>query len=280
VDVYTVLPTFGSYATPSTILDGARLAEELGFHGVATTDHVLVPNSSDGSADRYACVYDVLTVLASVASVTERVRLMTSIVVLPMREPILVAKQVATTDRLSNGRVVLGLGAGYNKQEFDNIGSQFARRGQRLDEGVRYLRHLFSGSLELFEGEFYGNADGLFDPVPERGAGLPLMLGGNSDVAIARAARLGDLWQSNPNVSPDEFPERRRLLESLAGERRVSPGARVHMTASVEEMRSKALAYLNAGAEHLTIEFFPFEAFDDKLRLFAREVLATVQNGG
>jgi probable F420-dependent oxidoreductase len=273
VRVYAVLPTFGPGSAAAEILDFARAAEELGFDGVATTDHVLVPAGPPGEPDRYERVFDLLTVLAAVASVTTRVSLVTSVVVLPMREPVLVAKQIATIDEFSAGRVIFGVGAGYNEQEFRNVGASFRDRGQRFDEALRLLGHLFSGSVGPFEGRYYGYQSGAFDPLPHRGRHLPIMLGGLSDAALRRAARFGDMWQSNPFVAPAGYPELRDRLAAYAGGRAISAGARIQVSGGGREMLATSMAFANAGAEHLTIEFFPAEDPGRQLETFGRDVL-------
>jgi probable F420-dependent oxidoreductase len=273
VRVYAVLPTFGPGSGAAGILDFARAAEDLGFDGVATTDHVLVSAGPPGEPDRYERVFDLLTVLAAAASVTTRVSLVTSVVVLPIRDPVLVAKQVATIDQFSAGRVILGVGAGYNEQEFRNVGATFRDRGQRFDEALRLLGHLFAGSPGPFEGRYYGYRSGAFDPLPHQGRHLPVMLGGLSDAALRRAARFGDMWQSNPFVSAAGYPELRDRLAAYAGGRAVSPGARIHVSGGAGQMLASSLALAKAGAEHLTIEFFPITDPARQLQTFAREVL-------
>jgi probable F420-dependent oxidoreductase len=273
VRVYAVIPTFGPGSSGAGILEFAQTAEELGFDGVATTDHILVPAGPPGEPDRYERVFDLLTVLAAVASVTSRVSLVTSVIVLPMREPVLVAKQVATIDDFSGGRVILGVGAGYNEQEFCNLGASFGNRGRRFDEALRLLEHLFAGSRGSFDGQYYGYQAGAFDPVPHHGRHMPLMLGGLSDAALRRAARFGDMWQSNPFVAATDYPALRDRLAAYANGRPVSAGARIHLSGDVGEMLSSSVAFARAGAEHLTIEFFPIVDPARQLEAFGREVL-------
>jgi probable F420-dependent oxidoreductase len=278
VEVYAVLPTFGAGSSAAAILDFARAAEHLGFDGVATTDHVLVPPGPPGEPDRYERVFDVITTLSAVAAVTSRVKLVTSVVVLPMRDPILVAKQIAAIDQFSAGRVVLGLAVGYNEQEFRNVGAEFGNRGQRFDEGLRLLSHLFAGSAGPFAGEFYGYDSGAFEPRPFADRTLPIMLGGNSDRALRRAARFADLWQANPFVSAGDFPGKCERLREYAGGRVILPGSRIHVAGSVADMLSAACAYRDAGAEHLTIEFFPPDDPAAQLQAFGRDVLPALRD--
>jgi len=276
MDVYVVLPTFGPHLSADAVLESARLSEELGFAGVASTDHMFVPPGPEGQPDRYEQVYDVLAVLGAVASTTRRLKLMTSVVVLPMRNPFVVAKQAATLDQFSGGRLILGLGAGYREEEFVNVGADFRTRGRRLDEGIRLIRHLFGGSRQPFASAYYPYESGVFGPLPVQGDSLPILIGGNSDAALRRAASSGDMWQCNPYITPEQFPERVRRLNDLAGDRRVSPGARIHLSNDVADMRSQSFAYAEAGAEHLTIEFYPFEGLSGRIRSYADHVLPTL----
>lgn len=257
MEVFAVLPTFGPAASAQLIMECAIAAEELGFDGVATTDHVLVPRGPDGEPDRYETIFDVITTLAAIATVTSRLKLMTSVIVLPMRDPVLVAKQITAIDQISCGRVVLGLGVGYNEQEFANVGMEFRGRGRRFDEALRLLQHLFSGSRGPFDGDFYGYQSGSFDPLPYQARSLPILLGGNSDAALRRAAAFGDMWQCNPFVSPADFPQRQSRLAAFAGGRPVSAGARIHVSGTAADMLKASRAYREAGAEHLTVEFVP-----------------------
>ncbi|MCA1553867.1 MAG: LLM class flavin-dependent oxidoreductase, partial [Chloroflexi bacterium] len=127
------LPTFEEIATREAILHSAELAEREGFDSLWVTDHVIM---AQGQEHPYGHIYEALTTLAVVAGMTERVRLGTSIIVLPQRSAVVVAKEVATLDALSNGRVILGVGAGWNEKEFAFLNANFHRRGKLLEEQV------------------------------------------------------------------------------------------------------------------------------------------------
>ena len=196
---YVALPNFGRGSTVQAMAELAQEAEELGFDGIATTDHLLVPR---GQPERYERIFEAMTVLAYIAGRTQRVKLLTSVIVLFMRNPFVVAKQAATIDQLSGGRLVLGLGVGWQEQEFANVHAEFRHRGRRMDEALRLFRHLFSGAQQPFEGEFYAYDDGVFDPLPVQREKLPILLGGNSDAAIRRAARAAEMWEST-GIDPE-----------------------------------------------------------------------------
>ena len=163
----------------------ALAADDLGFRALWTADHLLAPST----LPQFARVFEPLVSLAFVASITQRVRLGTSVIVLPMRSPFVVAKQAATLDVLSNGRLILGIGVGSFAAEYENVHAEFHNRGARLEETIALFRHLWSGSREPFEGRFYGFLDGVFEPVPVQGKNLPLLIGGRSDVVLRRVAR-------------------------------------------------------------------------------------------
>ena len=129
---------------PRLMVDTARAAEDLGFRALWTSDHLLAPST----LPQFARVFEPLVVLAHLAAVTSRIRLGTSVIVLPMRSPFVVAKQAATLDQLSNGRLILGIGVGSFGEEYTNVHADFRTRGARLDEAIRLFRHLWSGSRE------------------------------------------------------------------------------------------------------------------------------------
>jgi probable F420-dependent oxidoreductase len=269
VRLHLALPNFGQGSTPETMLEIAREAEALGFDGLGTTDHILVPR---GQPQRYERVFDPLIVLGWIAGVTSRVQLLTSVIVVLMRNPFAVAKQAATIDQLSGGRLVLGLGAGWHEVEFANVHADYARRGRRLDEVIRLYRHLFSGSDAPFEGEFFGYQDGIFDPLPVNRERLPIMLGGNSDAAVKRAARAADVWEST-SVDVEAWKERVELLRSEAGGRQVEAGARIGLPEDSAEALAELRRWRDAGAEHVLISFGFTDGFLDRTRKLAREVL-------
>jgi len=175
----------------------AQGAEELGFRSVWATDHLLVPTENYRP---YGRLLEALTLLSFLATKTKEVRLGTSVLIVPMRNPVEVAKQVATIDVLSGGRALLAVGAGWLEKEFRFLNANFAQRGAFLDESIRLVRALWSQERINFQGKFFNIADGVFEPKPVQGGGPPIWVGGNSRSAMRRAARLGDGWHP---VGPD-----------------------------------------------------------------------------
>jgi len=199
MDFHVALPNGHRGVTVEEIAEITDAAEELGFAGVWPLDHVLV---GPDLKDRYPWVLEPMVLLGYLAARTKRIRLGTSIIVLGMRNPFVVAKQAATLDLVSGGRFTLGLGAGYSEPEFRNVGasSTWSTRGKRLDEAIELFRHLWSGSTAPFHGSFYSYDEGWFAPLPVQGEKLPILVGGNSEAALNRAVRYGDIWQSTGSV--------------------------------------------------------------------------------
>lgn len=185
------LPNYGRASSPEAIREVARAAEDLGFDSIWTTDHVLVP---EAHLEPYGRIFETWTTLAYVAALTQRVRLGTSILLLGLRNPVLVAKQAATLDQLSNGRLILGIGAGWLAREFENLGMSFQRRIRFLEEGIALMRTLWANPRPRFQGRFFRIEDAVFEPLPVQPGGPPIWIGGNTEAAVRRAARLGDAW--------------------------------------------------------------------------------------
>lgn len=185
------LPNYGRASSPEAIREVARAAEDLGFDSIWTTDHVLVP---EAHLEPYGRIFETWTTLAYVAALTQRIRLGTSILLLGLRNPVLVAKQAATLDQLSNGRLILGIGAGWLAREFENLGMSFQRRIRFLEEGIALMRTLWTNPRPRFQGRLFRIEDAVFEPLPLQPGGPPIWIGGNTEAAVRRAARLGDGW--------------------------------------------------------------------------------------
>ena len=272
MDVHVALPNGHRGVTLDQLTEITEVAEELRFKGVWPLDHVLV---GPDLKDRYPWVIEPLTLLGYLAARTSRIRLGTSVIVLGMRNPFVIAKQAATLDLLSNGRFTLGLGAGYSEPEFRNVGAGgvWTTRGKRLDEAIRLFRHLWSGKQGPFEGQFYRYEEGYFGPPPPQGDRLPIMIGGGSDAALKRAGTLADIWQST-GLKPDEFADRAEKVRQFAQGRRVELGARTSLIGDPDTVLARVRAFQTAGAEHVCAYFgATVEDFVPGMRTFAREVM-------
>ena len=180
VELQAVLPDESATMSPERLVELAVAAEELGYGTAWLPDHLLPPGEFGST---YGGVYEPLVTIGYLAARTTRIRYGTSVLVLPMRNPYVVAKQAATLHRLTGERIVLGVGAGWDASEFAAVGASFEERGRRTNESLGIIR-------DLFEGRDRG---GVFEP--KLRAPLPLMIGGTTQVALRRAARFGDEWQ-------------------------------------------------------------------------------------
>ena len=217
------LPVSGSWATPDNVLTVARRAEELGYATLWTFQRLLTP-SPNQLAPVYQSVLDPTVVLAHVAAVTRSVDLGVAVVNAPFQSPSLLAKQLATLDLLSHGRLVPGLGLGWLPEEFTAAGVPYARRGARMEEYLRCLRAIWDGEEPAsFSGEFYEVPPSNSHPRPARR--LPVLLGGDVPAALARAGRLADGWISSSRVPPTELGERISVVRAAASEAGRDPGS-------------------------------------------------------
>jgi probable F420-dependent oxidoreductase len=196
---------------PATeLLPLARRAEQLGFAGVAVADHLVVPARIDTAYpggvrnwDQQTDWPDPWVSIGAMAGATTRLRFVTNVYVLPIRDPLVTAKAAATAAVLSGGRVVLGAGVGWMAEEFRQLGLSFRTRGARTDEIIAILRRAWATGRVEFHGRFYDFDEVHVRPVPAQP--VPLWIGGESERAVDRAARLGDGWISGrtlPEVAP------------------------------------------------------------------------------
>ncbi|MEV5873107.1 LLM class flavin-dependent oxidoreductase [Streptomyces sp. NPDC052101] len=188
------------------VVEIARTAEELGFDHVIASGHLL--------AGDVGVTPDPLVLLSAVAGATRRIRLITSILVPALYDPVVLAHQTATLDRLSRGRLVLGVGTGWDRAEFAAVGVPFAGRGRRTDEHLTTVRRLWRGE----------DGTARLGVLPRTPGGPPLWVGGNSDAALRRTLRHGDAWHG-AGVDPGQLVKVRERLTELAGEEERDPAA-------------------------------------------------------
>jgi probable F420-dependent oxidoreductase len=189
------LPVSGSWATPGTVAAIARRAEDLGYGSLWTFQRVVTPADGD-YGPQYRAVLDPVVALGFAAAVTESVRLGTAVVNAPYLAPAVLAKQLATVDVLSNGRLDAGLGLGWAAHEFAAVGAPYERRGARGAEYVAALRALWADDPVEFHGEFYDIPPSRMQPKPVQRPAPPILLGGSADVALRRSGRIADGWIS------------------------------------------------------------------------------------
>jgi probable F420-dependent oxidoreductase len=195
------VPNYRRLASPDNLRHVATRSEALGFDSLWVTDHVVVPEpyrEMFGST-----VYDPLSVLAFLAAVTRRVELGTAVLVIPYRDPVNVAKQLATIDNLAGGRLVVGTGAGWAREEFEALGVAYDERGPMTDEYLRAILELWTNPNPSFDGRYVRFHDVHAEPRPLRQPHPPLLVGGYSKKAIRRAVTLGQGWLPDGMSLPD-----------------------------------------------------------------------------
>ncbi len=263
------LPNFTDTASPEAIDVAAAAAERLGWETVWTTDHVLVDGGGD--SDDYRTNYDAIQTLVWVGARYPRVRLGTSVIVVPQRNAIVLAKELATLDALSGGRLIAGVGVGWNELEFANLGmaERFGVRGAYLDETIAVWRHLWSGTSDAFHGRFHQLDDFVFKPLPAQRAAVPIWIGGRADAALRRAGRVADGYHASaasPGALAKRIPVVRETADA-AGRPMPTLSARVRvefgpakdryyaMRGSAAEVAAEVRAFAELGVEHLALAF-------------------------
>jgi probable F420-dependent oxidoreductase len=214
MDYGLCLPNFREGASREGMEAAAETAERLGWSTVWTTDHILVANED---ADDYGRIYDGILSLTWIGAKFTKVRLGTSVLVVPQRNAVVLAKELASLDDLSGGRVVAGVGVGWSEPEFANVGvaDRFHVRGAYLDESIALFRHLWSGSTEPLHGRFHNSDDFAFAPLPAQGGRLPIVVGGRAEAALRRAGTLGDGYQSSA-TSATKYADRVPIIRAAA----------------------------------------------------------------
>ncbi|HEU0237017.1 MAG TPA: TIGR03619 family F420-dependent LLM class oxidoreductase [Candidatus Limnocylindrales bacterium] len=216
MDFGICLPNFPDGASREGIEAAAEVAVRLGWSTAWTTDHVLVDHAAE---PEYGRIYEAILTLAWVGARFPALKLGTSVIVVPPRDAVLLAKELATLDSLTGGRVIAGVGGGWHEREFANMGhgDRFRVRGAYLDEAIRLWRHLWSGSQEPFHGRFHTLDDFVFGPLPDQGAGLPIYVGGRAEAALRRVGRLADGYHSS-GTGPTKYGERLPIIRAAAEE--------------------------------------------------------------
>jgi probable F420-dependent oxidoreductase len=248
VHLGVILPNFGAASKPSEIRRVAEAAEELGFDSVWATEHIIV---GPEAVNPYGRVYAPLVTLAWIAGFTERVALGTSIVLAPLHHPIHLAKETATLQDLSGGRVRLGIGMGWHEDEFRFMGLPFRGRGRRGDEVIRVTRALWKGERS-FDERHWSFEGATFEPLPEPAP--EIWVGGSSERAIRRSLELGDVWH----------PSRRSDAPHVRRVKAEHPGLRV-----VPRTRPELVdGFLEAGAEGIVVTLPDEAAMRDFVRRY------------
>lgn len=247
-------------------------AERAGFATLWSGEHVVMvdrsasryPYSDDGqiAIPSTADWIDPLIGLSFAAAATSSIRIATGVLLLPEHNPVVVAKQAATLDSLSAGRLTLGVGIGWSREEFDALGVPFERRGARTKEYVAAMRTLWRDEIASFDGEFVAFDSVRVNPKPANGASIPIVLGGNSDSALRRVAAWGDGWYGFNLADVDEAAERLAFLDDQCAEHG-RDRAELRVTVALRELQiDDAAALADLGVDELVIVEGPPEDAD------------------
>ena len=280
---------------PAPLIAVAKRADELGYAWVPCSDHVVIPRKAvPAMGDHW---YEPATSLAFVAGFTQRLRLLSHVIVLPYHSPFDIAKQYATLDRLSGGRVILGVGAGHLRGEFRALRAPYEERGAVVDEYIQIIRALWAAETASFRGQHYEFWEVHLAPRPVQQPHPPIWVGGNSRRAVRRAVELGDGWVPF-QVTFEEVQDRLIYMRTLpAYEERSAPlevvipsgpielltkpidGGRPPFCGSRVQLLEEISAYQELGVTGMTVGFRSrsLEEHLEKLERFAREIMPAFQ---
>ncbi|WP_344968890.1 TIGR03619 family F420-dependent LLM class oxidoreductase [Streptosporangium fragile] len=233
------VPVSGSWATPANMVRVARRAEELGYHEVWTFQRLLYPRGHP-MGPVYRSVHDPVVTLSYLAGVTGRIRLGVAVLNMPFVSPALMAKQLASLQAVSGGRLDAGLGLGWLPEEFAASGVSPERRGRRAEEFIHLLRRLWSEETVEHRGEFYQLPPVHQDPKPL--SPPPILLGGSAEVALRRAGRLADGWISSSREDLERIEEKIYIVKEAAEGAGRDPGALRFVTRGVTRIRPPGAA--------------------------------------
>jgi probable F420-dependent oxidoreductase len=256
----------GTHPTGNDYIRVAQHAETLGYHSIWLGDHIVIPEqiaapypyTKDGSVGfaRNCPWPDPFVLLAAIGATTKTILLGTSVVIVPYRNPLHVAKAVATVDLVSNGRYQFGVGIGWLKEEFDALGEPFGERAARTREYLQVMKALWSGETATFQGKYFSFPKLHSNPLPVQKPHPPIIFGGESTPALKRIADLGDGWQPGP-IPIEVFRERLNKLRTLMSERgRNMAELSISMIGSVHDLqqdREKITALEELGIKEILL---------------------------
>jgi len=244
------LPHAGEQATPDLIQSFAIKAEALGLDDVWVSEHIIVPRDK---FPRSPLFYDPVLSLTWAAAVTKRVRLGTSVLVLPMRHPLPLAKELATLQNFSRGRLILGAGVGWLEPEFAALGVPFNQRGRRLDEGLAMMRAVWSQDPVTFQSQTIPAVIEGMTMTPMPVSPIPLWLGGSSSAAIGRTIRIADGWHGS-GLTPEEADPIVQRLRAERTDTGFTISMRVHWDGRDQGvLRARVAGFTDIGVEHIMV---------------------------
>ena len=282
------LPASTAGVQPEELVRFAQQAEALGFYCITVADHVIVPRqisvpypyTVDGKYPGTGYHLETLMTMGYLAGATQKIRFVTSVMILPYRNPIVTAKMLASLDVLSGGRVIVGAGVGWMKEEFETIRTEaYTERGKVTDEYIAAFRELWTSEEPSFKGKYCSFSNIIFLPKPVQKPTIPIWIGGHSKQAIRRAARLGDGWHPIGGVptiplepagikadmdmlfehATQAGRDPKKIRVALKGslfdrEKRIAPGKRRRFIGSADEIASDISDYRAAGVDTMIFD--------------------------
>ena len=255
------LANHGTMPSRSFLKEAATEIENLKLNSIWVSDHIIVPKN-DAPWNR---VFESITTLGFLASITESVQLGSSIILVPLRDPMILAKQIATLDALSNGRVIIGVGVGWNRKEFELLGQDFKTRAVTIIKNVEIMRKMWANE--------YAQKGYSCEPLPTSKSGPPILIGGQSDAALERVAKFGDGWhpvgisaqQYSSGINEISKIKKKAFEWSLrinfaanqkvdSQYRGVDGSPRLRLVGNTDQIISKIQEYQNAGVSHLVCD--------------------------
>jgi probable F420-dependent oxidoreductase len=306
------LPASSPTVTAEDLVRFAQRAEALGFYCLTVADHIVVPNdisvpypyTIDGKYPGAGYHFETLTTMSFLAGATKRIRFATSVMIAPYRNAILTAKMLSSLDVLSNGRVIVGLGVGWMKEEFEALQApRFEDRGKVTDEYIKAFRELWTSDNPSFHGKYCNFSNVVFLPKPVQKPTIPIWIGGHSKQALRRAGQLGDGWHpiggvptiplEPENIAKDmstlrEYAEGagrdpKKIRVALKGslfdrEKQIAPGKRRRFIGSAEEIASDIRAYRAVGVDTMIFDVRRPSVMEtlERMEWMAKEVFTCV----
>jgi probable F420-dependent oxidoreductase len=283
------IPHYGRPIDAAGLTEMAVKAEQMGFDSVWVTDHIIVPHVIPDRPDivyRYNMLEPV-ALLSHLGAVTKRVSVGTSVIILPYRNPVVLAKAIATADVLSGGRVIFGAAVGWMEGEFQALNAPFADRGKVSNEYLRLLKELWTNPNPTFQGEYFNFSDVTFSPMPVQQPHPPIWVGGRSRAGVRRAVQFGDFWHPS-QMGPQEVSQMASYLRrysasvgrqtppqisvrgrSLTFASASTPGERTPLQGTTREIIADVEEYAKAGVSHLIMEISG-DTYSDKYKAMER----------
>ena len=281
------LTNYGDVTSPEASVGTARLAEELGFDSVWVSDHILVPPRFGATFGRE--FLDPFVCLAYAAAETTRVKLGTTVVVVPLRSPFVQAKMLSTLDYLSGGRVIFGAGVGWDREEFEALGVPFRERGAMAEEYLAIMQELWTAPAPAFEGRYHRFSGAAFEPKPVQRP-IPIWMGGHAPAVLRRTARIAQAWHAS-EIPVEEVASKYAVIRELASlapsltyrmylrPTEIDPAPMRSPAPTFEGDRQQIVEYVRSYTdslpiEHLVVEFVVSSARDlrNALRYLAEEI--------